>query len=140
MRGQSVAAKKKSAPKRALWIRSKARRLALRELERTAGLGLAVLLTLDHARVAGEEAAALEHAAEIRFEIGQRLGDAVTHGAGLARQTAARHGADDVELGGAVGGDQRLVAQHAQHRPGEEHFNRARVEGELVDAGLVFFA
>src|SRR5882757_449511 len=51
------------------------RRLTLRELERLAGLGAAVLLALDHARVAGEEAALLEDAAQIRLEIGQRLRD-----------------------------------------------------------------
>src|SRR3954469_12329115 len=57
-------------------------RSALRELEGPAGLGLAVLLALDHARVAGQEATLLEHAAQLRLEIRQSLGDAVTHRAG----------------------------------------------------------
>src|SRR5690606_38039362 len=87
--------RKERAEARALEC-SIARLLALRERERAAGLGLAILLALDHTAVAGEEAAPLEHGAQIRFEVGQRLGDTVTHGAGLARQTAARHGADDV--------------------------------------------
>src|ERR1700682_8353 len=56
-----------------------AKQLALRELERLARLRPAVLLALDHARVAGEEAALFQNAAQIGFEIGQRLGDAVTH-------------------------------------------------------------
>src|ERR1043165_1405395 len=56
---------------------------ALGELERAPRLRLAVLLALDHAAVACQEAAALERAAQIRLEIGQRLGNAVTHCAGL---------------------------------------------------------
>src|SRR5690606_4644609 len=41
-------------------------RLALGELERTAGLGLAVLLALDHAAVTGEEPTLLQHGAQFR--------------------------------------------------------------------------
>src|SRR5271168_3059677 len=75
-----------------------AKQLALRELERLARLGATVLLALDHARVAGEKTALLQNAAQIGFEIGQRLRQPVTHGARLARQTAAGHGADHVVL------------------------------------------
>src|SRR6516162_6139778 len=59
------------------------KRLTLGELERPARLGLAVLLALDDAGIAGEKAALLEHAAQLRLEIGERLGDAVTDGARL---------------------------------------------------------
>jgi hypothetical protein len=45
--------------------------LPLRELERAPRLGLAVLLALDHAAIAGEEAALFQDAAQIEFEIGQ---------------------------------------------------------------------
>src|SRR3569832_2839774 len=87
---------------RAAWARPscsrKKRGLALRELEGTASLGPAVLLALDHARVAGQEAAALERAAQLRLEVGKRLGQAVAHRARLPGQAAARHGADDVVL------------------------------------------
>src|ERR1700744_2207637 len=75
-----------------------AKQLALRELERFARLGAAVLLALDHARVAGETAALFQNAAQIRLEIGERLGDAVTHAPSLARQTATGHGADHIVL------------------------------------------
>src|SRR5947209_6080184 len=78
-------------------------RSALGELERTACLGLAVFLALDHAAVAGEEAAVLEHAAQLGLEIRERLGQAVAHRAGLAGQAAARHPADHVVLAVAVG-------------------------------------
>src|SRR5712671_7381394 len=54
-----------------------AKQLAFRELERLARLGPAVLLALHRARVAGEKAALFQDAAQIRLEIGQRLGDAV---------------------------------------------------------------
>src|SRR5690349_3088678 len=89
-----------------------ARRLALGELERPAGLGTAVLLALDYAGVAGEEAALLEHAAQLRLEMRQRLRQAVAYSASLTGQPAARHRADHVVLAGAVGGDQRLLDQH----------------------------
>src|SRR6201987_4355419 len=89
---------------------------AFRELERAARLRLAVLLALDHARVAGEEATALEHGTQVRLEVGERLGDPVAHRAGLAREPAARDRAGHVVLVLAVGGDQRLLDEHAQHR------------------------
>src|SRR3712207_6637437 len=63
--------------------------LALRELEAAAGLLPAVLLTLDDARIAGQEAFLLERAAKLRLIVGQRLGEAVTDRAGLAGETAA---------------------------------------------------
>ena len=44
--------------------------LALRELEATSGLGAAVLLSLYGARVAREEAALLQHRAELKLEAG----------------------------------------------------------------------
>src|SRR5216683_8027074 len=71
---------------------------ALGELERPPRLGLAVFLALDHAAVAGQEAAALEYAAQLRLEIRERLGEAVAHRAGLAGQSAARYPAYDVIL------------------------------------------
>src|SRR3954451_9762448 len=67
--------------------------LAFGELERTPCFGPAVFLALDHARVAGEKAALFERPAQIRLEVHQRLGQAVTHRARLARQPSARNGA-----------------------------------------------
>ena len=72
--------------------------LALRELEAAAGLGAAVLLALDDARIAGQEAGALDRRAQRRLEPGQRLGDAVLDCSGLARKPAALDGRDDVIL------------------------------------------
>src|SRR5262249_22243540 len=58
--------------------------LTLRELEAAAGFGSAVFLALDDARIAGKEATALKHAAQVRFIAHQRLGQAVPHCTGLA--------------------------------------------------------
>src|SRR5438445_11315021 len=113
-----------------------AKQLALRELERLARLRPAVLLALHGAGVAGQEAAFLQNAAQIRLEVGQSLGDAVTHGTRLARQTAASDRADDVVLAGARGGDQRLLDQHAQDRASEIDFDFAGVDHDLAGARL----
>src|SRR5258708_34146828 len=91
-------------------LRSK-RSLALRELDRPARLGAAVLLALDPARVAGQEAALLQDTAQLRLEIGQRLRQAVAHRAGLARQATAGDRANNVVLAVAIGRDQRLIDQ-----------------------------
>ena len=60
----------------------------------------------------------------------------MTHRAGLAGQTAAGDGADDVVLAGAVGRDQRLLDHHAQHRTGEIDFDLAGVDDDLAGARL----
>ena len=82
---------------------------ALRELEAAAGLHAAVLLALHDAAVAGEEAALLEDAAQLRLEVGERLGDAVAHRTGLAGEAAAGDRRHHVELVGAIGGVERLA-------------------------------
>src|SRR5690606_30449759 len=90
--------------------------LALRELEAAAGLGAAVLFALDDAAVAGQEAGPFDRRAQRRFVTGQSLCDTVQHCAGLARQSAALDGGDDVILAGAVGQSKRLVDDQAQGR------------------------
>ena len=67
---------------------------------------------------------------------GQRLGEAVADRAGLAREAAAGDRDDDVELAMAVRDVQRLLQDHAQHRPGEVLLDRALVDGDLARAGL----
>ena len=111
-------------------------RLALRELEAAAGLGAAVLLALDDARVAGQEAFALDRRAQRRLVAGQRLGDAVLDRAGLARQAAALDGGDDVILAVAVGDVERLVDDQAQRRASEIDFLVAAVDDDLARARL----
>src|SRR5690606_35841303 len=111
-------------------------RLTLGELERTACLCTAVLLALDDARVAGQEAALLEDRAQARLEVGQRLGDAVTNGTGLAGKTAAGDGGDDVELAVTGSCDDRLLQDHLQDRTGEVGFERLAVDDDLAGARL----
>ena len=67
----------------------RAKGLALGELRRFAGLVEAGLLALDLARVAREEALALERDAQLGIGLDERAGDAVPDGAGLARRAAS---------------------------------------------------
>ncbi len=74
--------------------------------------------------------------AQLRLVIGQRLGDAVAHRAGLAGQAAAGDGGDDVVLAVAVGGDDRLLQDHLQHRTGEILGEFLAVDGDAAGARL----
>src|SRR5690554_2963923 len=112
------------------------RNLALRELERTAGLGATVLLALDHTAVAGQEATLLEHAAKRGLVMGQRLGDAVAHRTGLAGKTAAGDRCDNVELVDAFSGNDRLLHDHLENRTGEIRRQFPAVDRDLARTGL----
>src|SRR5262249_41830034 len=111
-------------------------RSALRELEAASGLALAVLLALDDAAVARQEALRLQHRPQLRLIVGERLADAVAERASLARKSAARHRADDIVLAEAGGDGERLVEQHAQHRAREIDGAVAAVHRDLAVAGL----
>src|SRR3954451_431857 len=112
------------------------RPLPLRELEAAAGLGLAVLLALDDARVAGEEAFTLHRGPQARLVTGQRGRDSVAHRAGLAGEAAALDGRDHVILAAALGDVEHLVDDQAQGRPGEIDRLVAPVDDDLAGAGL----
>src|SRR5579862_4940336 len=87
---------------------------ALAELEPAPGPLAAVLLPLFDAWVASEEAAAAERRAQLGVRGHQRLGDAVTEGAGLAGNPAAEHHRLDVELAHRVGEAHRLLDDDLQ--------------------------
>src|SRR3546814_9695756 len=72
--------------------------------------------------------------AQARLVERQRLGDAVAHRARLTGEAAALHRADDVELIAAVGDQERLGEDHAQHRPGEVDRLVLAVHGDLAGA------
>ena len=74
-----------------------------------AGLLQAVLLALDHTRVAAQEAGALELAAVLVAGLEQRTGDAVAQRAGLAGDAAAVDRGDDVEATDGLGDLERLL-------------------------------
>src|SRR4051794_13036847 len=77
-------------------VRPTRRALPLAELRPLAGLLEAGLLALLHARIAREEAAAVEAGAEVGVRLEQRGGDAVAQPGGLGGHAAAVHARDDV--------------------------------------------
>ena len=60
----------------------------------------------------------------------------MAHRSRLPGEPAARDRADDVVLALAIGRDQRLLDQHAQHRPRKEDLHRLLVHGDAAGAGL----
>ena len=86
--------------------------------------------------IAGQEAFLLQGGAQFGLVIGQRLGEAVAHRAGLAGKAAAGHRHRQVVLGEAVDDDERLAQDHAQHGPREIDVERLAVDGRLAPAGL----
>src|SRR5918999_1069390 len=111
----------------------RAKRLALRELRPLARLLEAGLLALLHARVARQEAAALELRAQVRVGVDERLGDGVAQGAGLGRDAAAVHGGDDVDLLLQPDGLERGADRALERGAREEDVERAAVD--LIRAG-----
>src|SRR5689334_5353244 len=128
--------KTKGAPRGALRRDCEAFDLALRELEAAARTGAAVLLALDHAAVAGQEAVGLHRTPQRRLELRQRLGDAVAHRARLARQAAAGDGSDHVELAVALADVERLLDDHLLGRTREVDLLVAAVDRDLAGAEL----
>ena len=108
---------------------------ALRELGSAAGGFQAVLLTLLHTRLAGEEAGGLEGGAELGVDLQQSAGHAVADGAGLAGHAAAGDGGDDVHLAQGVGSGQGLANQQLQGLQAEVLGDVAAVDGDRAGAG-----
>src|SRR6185295_18367850 len=106
----------------------RARGLPLGELVTSAGLVQPDLLALHFARVAGHESRFLEHPFQARVVLDERAGDAVAHGARLARLAAAVDVDADVEARERVGELQRLAHDHAPRLAREE-----LVDGPAVD-------
>src|SRR5262245_48113138 len=107
-------------------------RLTLRELEGTPSLGPTVFLAFNNARVACQEATTFKSAAQVRLGVSQRLREPVANRAGLAGQTTTGNSARDVVLPIAVGRDQWLLNEHAQHRARKEDFHGFRVDENLA--------
>src|SRR5437763_8006504 len=95
--------------------------LALGELRPLTRLLEAGLLALLDARVASQEAAALELGAQVRVGVHQRARDAVAQRAGLGRDTAAVHRRDDVDLLLQPHRLQRLADRALEGEAREEH-------------------
>ena len=86
-----------SSKRRRPGVSKREARLPLRELRPLAGLLQAGLLALDLARVAGEEALALERDARFGIGLDERPGDPVTQRAGLAGDAAAVQPGAEIE-------------------------------------------
>src|SRR5699024_8560633 len=84
---------------------------ALRVLRSLTGLLQAVLLTLDRARVPGQEAGGLQRSTILGRDLGQRTGDGQAHRTGLARRAAALQAGVDVEGALALDEHQRRLDQ-----------------------------
>src|SRR5699024_577878 len=105
---------------------------ALAELRSTTGGFEAVLLSLLHSRVAGQETSSLEgRTILIRICLQQGTRDAVTDCASLAGEATANDGALDVELIGGVRCLQRLTNDQLQGIEAE-----VIVDGAVVDLDL----
>src|SRR5215218_8067055 len=107
---------------------------ALAELRLLAGLlqpGLAALLD---AGVTGEEAPALEIAAKLGVDLGQRPGDPVTDRAGLAADPTAVDADADVNVALVAGDDERLLGHRLVQGPRKELLDAALVDFDLAVA------
>src|SRR3954465_2136045 len=116
--------------------RSRPRALALGELGPLAGLLEAGLLALLDTRVARQEAAALELAAQVRIGVHQRARDAVAQRPGLGRHAAAVHLGHDVHLGLEADGLERLADLALQALAREVEVELAAVDRIGAVAGL----
>src|SRR4051794_12619004 len=108
--------------------RSRPRALALGELRPLAGLLEAGLLALLDARVARQEAAALELAAQVRIGVEQRAADAVAQRARLRGDAAALHAGHDVHAVRVADRLERLADVALKGRAREEDVERAAVD------------
>src|SRR5947209_4543891 len=94
--------------------------LTFAELEAFTRSRHAVLLAFLRARVAREEPFGLQLLAQLRVVLDQCACDAEPHGAGLARDAAARDRGEDVELVAGLGEDQRRLDLRAKRFGAEE--------------------
>ena len=92
--------------------------LTLRELEATAGAGLAVLLAFDLPGVACQEALLAENILEVGVIADEGAGDAEADGLGLPHDAAARDADEDFELVVGVEGSARDVGGEIQRLDG----------------------
>src|SRR5690606_22178449 len=108
---------------------------ALAVLRRLAGLLEAVLLALDDARVAGEEAGLLQRRAVLRVGLDERAGDRQAQRTGLAGGAAALEVGVDVVAVGLLDRDERLPDQLLVQLAREVLLEGPAVEAELARPG-----
>ena len=111
-------------------------RLSLAELRCATSGFEAVLLTLLHTRIAGEEASGLQGGAELLIGQQQGAGHTVTDSAGLTGDAAAGDGGNDVHLAQLLGGSQGLTDQQLQGLQTEVLVDVTAVDGDRTGAVL----
>src|SRR3954468_13944704 len=123
-----------SVPKslRAVFTPSKS---ALGELRALTGLLQAGLAPLLDPGVAGEEAAALEVAAQLGVDLGQGPGDTVADRPALAADAAAVDADADIDVALVAGDDEWLLDDRLVQGPREEFLEAALVDHDLAVAG-----
>src|SRR5437588_12054326 len=113
----------------------KLKTLPLAELEALAGALLPVLLALFAARIAREQAFALQLLAQLGIELDERAGNAQLHRACLAVHAAAGYRDQHVEISGGFPGDQRLPCLAALRLSHKILIEGPAVDGEFAAAG-----
>ncbi len=110
--------------------------LTFAELESLTSLGLAGFLTLNHTRVAAQEALGLHRGTELGVDFDERLGDSHAKSLGLAGHTTAIQVGLDVVLAQHVGNAQGLLHLVLQGRDTEIFLIVAVVHLDLASAGF----
>ena len=111
-------------------------RLALAELRCATSGFEAVLLTLLHTRIAGQEASLLQNRTILIALLQQGAGQAVADSASLAGNTAAGNADDDVVLALQAQQDQRRADDQLQGLQTEVVVDITIVDGDLAGAGV----
>src|SRR5439155_26881415 len=109
--------------------------LPLAELEPGARAALAVLLALDDAGVARDEARLLQRRTELGLHGEQRLRDRVAHGARLPGEAAAADAGEDVVPVAGLGHVEGLLEHHLQRGAAEVLVHLALVHEDPPGAG-----
>lgn len=111
-------------------------RLTFAELEAATCTGLARLLALNLASIAGEESCCLECGTIcLLVNLAEGAGDSETDGLSLTFDTAAVDGNLDVKLAKGSGNIHRLVYDITQRLEGEIHLERTVIDRNVAFAG-----
>src|SRR4051812_17802117 len=105
---------------------------ALRVLRALASLVASVLLALDLARVACDEARLLQHRPELGMRQDQRTRDAVTNGGRLGSHAPASHVHRQIVLTPRIGELEWLVHDHPRGLATEVVLQRALIDDQLA--------
>ncbi len=109
---------------------------AFGELRRTTGRFEAVLLTLFHTRIAGEETGFFEDRTHLFAVLEQGAGDTMADCTRLTRNTAACNGTDNIKLADCIGEIEGLADDQFQGLETEIIVDVRTVDGNCTGAGI----